>query len=78
MVVEWVLLDGKLFKKRIEGERRETGSNGHWSLWNRRGEHVCVLRRSRLGHRAIRDVTVGEQMELRGQIPGLSSDNHLG
>ena len=47
-------------------------------VWNRRGEHVCALRSGRLGHRAIKDATVREQMELWGQIRGLSSDNHGG
>lgn len=58
--------------------RRESRPNRHWSLWNRRGELVRALRSGRLGHRAIKDVTVREQMELRGQIWGLSSDNHRG
>lgn len=51
--------------------RKGSRPNGHWSSWNWRGEHVCALRSSRLGHRAIKDATVREQMELRGQIQGI-------
>lgn len=58
--------------------RRESRHEGQRSSWNRRGEPVHALRSSRLGHRAIKDATVREQMELRGQIWGLSSDNHGG
>lgn len=33
---------------------------------------VCALRSGSLGQRAIKDVPVGEQMELRVQTQGLS------
>lgn len=39
---------------------------------------MCALRGGSLGQRAIKDVTVGEQMELRVQTQGLSSDNYRG
>lgn len=66
----WGQLGGEILKKRIKGQRTLHGT-GEVSM-------CCALRSGRLGHRAIKDATVREQMELRGQIPRLSSDNHGG
>lgn len=77
MGVEWMQLGGKTNQERYRGSEKE--SRIQWTLVrNRRGKHVRVLRSSSLGRRAIKDVTVREQMEPRGQIPGLSSDNQRG
>lgn len=51
----------------------DTGLHGTGEVSMRR-----ALRSGRLGHRALKDATVRKQMELRGQIPRLSSDNHGG
>lgn len=66
----------------LVGHLRTTNRNGAGPVDT--GPHgagevsVCALRSGSLGQRAIKDVPVGEQMELRVQTQGLSSDNHRG